>query len=509
MNEKVWNSNLVNEIRRLAIKNVCVYDQKRNTFHLPELQTTKSDDATIFIKYKEITDSDKETQEANFSYFVREVLKGTKLSANSKKIESSISDFPALQHIVLCEEGNRRTELLCIGNEDFVVLDTNRSGIIPDDRLRSITRPWNIGELIKFDIFRNGAKYCPEGLQNEFQYVFVSKKITSIELLSPSEIHKIIDLKFIPAKFREIPNNRDIKETMEYLDTLNTDQINEKYKECLVYVGRFGVSSYTVNLLIEVKRRVRNTNYTYDVDDWIENISESQKTDIENRIRKQKESEVIKLQNDYTKSLKNKLQQGRFLLIFKRSGYYTKQAEKELKGISDALEQLAKEGYCVKDWAQSQKNDYLKKHEASKRGNLITGLKFMGITAAIILATVVFLQTKNGIISFNSAIKQADLLKDEKKYTEAKDTYTQAYLDFKPRLMSLTVKFKYNSRMDDVEKAIDEDVKLGIETINTLLKADKGIFKNESKELLFKLLDLRPTNKALLELKEKWLKQPN
>lgn len=436
------------------------------------------------------------------------------------------SSIPVFQHVWI-KEGAAFLNLLSMGGGQFLVVSTDRNTLKEGDTLLAITTPWNAthNDGFEFDIIRNGAKYIPDELPKttefvdyKIEYKFKTKSVDQIWFYNPPEIYSIVDVNINELEDGKAPVKREISTAYAFKFIDNVEQTMAKLKNglekkhydvLLDYSRQCGVGSYVFNLIVELldKKSKRKTDPIFTSKDWYWDIPE----EVEKRIQDEKTARKIQYVKDlhalYQENLKKKLEQGKFLLIFKRSGYYSKQSEMELKGISDKLEALADEGFGVRTWAESEKSNYLKKHQVDKKDNIIIGIKVFALLAVIIFALSVFLMTKSGLSEFAVASDKAQELLKEKQYQEARDIYTAAYNNYSPGITSFLAKSKYDAGLKLIETAIDTDVRQGINDINTFLEADGGRFKEHTKELLFKLLELRPENPKLLQLKQKWMKQ--
>ncbi|MDU1890273.1 MAG: hypothetical protein E6767_06245 [Dysgonomonas sp.] len=435
------------------------------------------------------------------------------------------SSIPAFQQVWL-KEGAAYINLLSMGEGKFLVVSTNRNTLKEDDLLVAITTPWNASKNdgFEFDILRDGNKFIPKELPKttefidyQIKYHFKTKPIDEIWFYTSPEIYDIVDTNFSELKEGKSAIRKKIESAyafkfVEYItDIVNKYGFEGKYYDALIdySCNKCGVSSYILNLIIELldKKKRRKSDPVFTNKDWDWNIPEEIELRIKEERIKRKAQQVKDLQAQYLDNLKKKLEQGKFLVIFKRSGYFSKQSEAELKGISDKLDELYNEGFGIKDWANSEKNNFLKKYQVNKKDNVIIAAKAFGTIAVIILVAVITLATISGLSDFSKAAEQADLLLIDKKYDQAREAYTAAYQNYSPGLTSFLAKFKYNAALEKIDAAIIDDIEKGIISIKASLDADNGKFRDFTKDELFRLLELNPEHPGLLELKELWIRQ--
>jgi len=100
-------------------------------------------------------------------------------------------DIKAGQHLCLHtispEYGPAQLELLCLEPCRFFVLKSDRNVLIFEDELESITKPWNVGFIADFLVFREGKRYP------DTTHVYRTYKIDKIELLHPADVYELLD----------------------------------------------------------------------------------------------------------------------------------------------------------------------------------------------------------------------------------------------------------------------------------------------------------------------------
>jgi hypothetical protein len=70
-------------------------------------------------------------------------------------------EIPLGQHIRLVtsdESGEAIEELICLGDNYFILIHHERNSLHLTDILRSITSPWNTGASVTFEVFRNNSR---------------------------------------------------------------------------------------------------------------------------------------------------------------------------------------------------------------------------------------------------------------------------------------------------------------------------------------------------------------
>lgn len=432
-----------------------------------------------------------------------------------------------LKHVLLKEDISE-THLLSIGEGRFSVLSTNRSSIIAGDELLAITSPWkaNNNAGFEFSVYRNNKLYIPDDLPKEIlleknekyqiNYSFRTKPVKEIGFFESSEIYHLVDLNWdeIKGHDKKTPKSAlSLSKAKMYVEHISkkvngqTFSSEKDYDELLHYSRNLSISSYTLNKIIELKV-VPVITIRDDLKDWPDNIPEHIRIRIIEIEKKRKEKKTRELKEEYEKALKNKITQEKFLFIFKRSGYFKKSALKDLKGISDQLVLLSKEGFLPEGWAESRKNDILNKTRIDKWYNIKKAVKLVFTLAVIIVGYILFMQTKDGLERYNTIAMEGDTLCINKDYKAAKEIYETAKNDFTPKITSFIAYFKTMSKNRAIELLIDNDIDEGIKKMEIYIRAS-GKFDKHIEELLFDLLELNETHPVLQEYFKLWKKGGN
>lgn len=427
------------------------------------------------------------------------------------------------QHVVF-REGPAETSLLSLGRGMFLVLATDRTTLLAGDIITAITMPWSVdtNHGLAFKIKRGeDVDFIPDDLEKtiavlnyKIDYKFKTKPVTQLWFCEQPDIYGIVDsnletLEESPFEARELTSLEAVEFVGYVQRTLDSRDLSpDNFMALSKYAIEEGVGAYVLNMLVMcyANRQLNSTRGFHEAD-WESNIPKEVLAKMEAEKRVGKEQEHKALTKAYKENLKLKVKQGRYLVLFKRSGYFTKQSEQELKMIQSGLEKLADEGIGLNGWAANERSNFLSLYKVSGLDNVVTALKLFGGIVLVAVSVTVFIQSKRSIERLEKAHLAAEALMAQNEFNRARDAYIQAYEQYTPRVTVFVVQGLFKERLANIEDAIDAYVSKGIRDINTFLTADNGRFKAHTETYLMNLLELRPHNKELQALKEKWLKQ--
>lgn len=524
------DSSLARSIRSMLYKRGMVYDRKEKRFILESPIVTDTVNLRLeemCLDFYQIKGEDSKSRGVliKINQFINRVIELTDFKPKEVSLRESIDPFEIelFQHIVL-KERNAQTDLLALGDGKFMVLNSNRSTLRRLDILEAIKSPWqaDVGEGFTFFIERDKERYNPDGqmLELEFQgkrydilYNFITQPINEVIFCSSSTLSITIDDR-VEVEGVLKPGNHEraihvVKTIVEHIEDADGDYDEKNYESLHKMAISASLNSYKLNLLIEMVEALNldQPESPFIKEDWERVEPEGLREEREKQKLKEDIAAVAKIKQEYEENLKVKLESGRFLLIFKRSGYYSRRSRAELREISNQLDHYVKLGLCESFWAENIKGNYLRRHRVSPSRNIFVGSIALLIIFAIGGVSLITVLTNNGLKKFNKIVDVGLEQVEQKQFKEAQATFTQAYEEFTPKLTTLLAKVRYNNLTKQVERAIDKEVEEGVRQIELWLKADKGKFEEHTYNRLMEIYRLRPEHSGVLEKMELWKNQ--
>lgn len=508
---------LARSIRAICIDRIGRYEPGTHTFIGVHFKPTQG-------RYEEIQEKMKlhEIDVDEVKGITNLVLQNNRTDASFSPVESiSIlgdNHLAPLTHIRVTES-HYTTDLLYLGDGRFFVADTTRTTIVPDDILVS-RGELNRGSHWKFDIIRKGKKFVDDIFTRQrTEAWFVSGQINQIVIFQSPEICDIIDDdekwggRLSVSFFSELGLWRvvdRIKSVLENapIDHFENDDLFPEYEELLKLAKNNGIPSYAMNLIAQRIEKNEPHPYNFVKEDWEEHITEVEKERRRLREIEEKKKARINLEVSFAEAKKSIKVKKVLFGLFERDGAVAN--KEEMENIISALERTAQDA-DIQDVVKihTPRMDYedAKRHsQRNKKKNAINGIISGAIIFAVIFIAITWVLTKKGAEHFNEKVDSIPEMIQEAQYEEASTVLEEAYSNFSPSFMKVRVMLPHKRMRQEIEAAIDKDVQDGIEQIKTILKATRGRFDKNTEEMLFRLLQLRPENEELLELKEKWEK---
>ncbi len=511
-------------IQRLSIRNVGLYDGARHFFLTPKLDPTEAAIQQIRREYESFEWLDC----SDFDEVLNLVLNQTtvrplELFPQTVSVGGE-NGLAKLQHIIFREESEAETHLIYLGNREFYVLSTNRGTILPGDILYANTLPFNVGEQEEFTITRDNQQFVPDSIRYEgfhahrdYEVSFRFSKTAAIILSMSPALYNIIDeddrfggiISRVDsggkAKFMALVQRvKDNVASLNSGETLPDRDVYPGYEELLTFAKSQGVGSYLLNLLISTVEKRVEYQYAFVENDWHITMSPEM-------IKRQEEIELSRKSARYAeleKILKTelaKIKTRRVGLFFKAPGRV--ENIEFVSGIISEIESLTKDGFGITGAAKARLDEAIDNSRPAPRENLITGIKLAAVLITMLLGAFIWVKTIDGVEKYDLSAASATELLVQKDYQGAREAYAAAYNEYAPRITVLAISLKHKRFMKNLESQIDEDVAQGLEQIKIFCKANRGRFDKTSEELLIQLLQLRPENPELLELREAWMKQ--
>lgn len=506
---------LSRNIRAICLDSVGEYDQGSHAFVCPRCKPSQG-------SYEEIQELMKlhEIDLNEVKGITKLVLGATQADAKSRSVDAvkvlGPSALKVLTHLRIKERG-ATTDLLYLGEKKFFVVDTTRSTILLNDVLEARGQ-LDRGSAWEFSIYRNGCLF----IDNAFLRVntdawFTTGDVQDIEIFDVPEICVIVDEneeKGGALKRKKVSYSALMK-LIELIRTsleeagptyFEDNQLFPNYNELLSYSKANGISTYVLNMIAQCVEKGEKHTYQFVRDDWHEHKTEKEKELERQREIQRKVQEHKNYEDAFYEKLETIKVKKVFFGLFEKDGAIADEAEME--NLIKTLESHSKDedlrGAVKVLTPRTDYDNALKKSRRNVKKNIINGSIIGAIVAVSIFVATTWALTKKGLSNFDEAIAPVQGLIEATQYEDATAILEDAYTYFSPSYMRFVVMSRHNKLLRTIELAKDEDVKAGIEQINTILKATRGRFDKRTEEMLFRLLQLRPENKELLELKEKW-----
>ena len=324
-----------------------------------------------------------------------------------------------------------------------------------------------------------------------------------------------------------------VKSMVEPLGPLPEREEFPEYRTILEVAMDSGVSTFLCNEIISAVERRDPYVDAFNEEDWDLRLSDRRKAEIDyNTI-----SLAYSAYSDEEKALEKickDVRARRFLLFFKKSGSFNEAdrdraeelarqmeenadkiltAQKELRDILARNNRInnkkfdaAVDLHVEPAYGRSMIQDALEKSKVPPTYNLKQGVKVSSVLAAIILVLVLIRMTSGSIDRFNREADNLGPLLEQAEFGQAVQRLKQARDDFRPGFMRFLINSRLHRANDEIQAAIDNEVDNGIEQLETLLRATRGRFTSEMLEYLSKMLQWRPNDERLLELKERYMR---
>lgn len=508
---------LSRNIRAICLDSVGEYDQGSHTFVCPRCKPSQG-------SYEEIQELMKlhEIDLNEVKGITKLVLGATQADAKPRSVDAvefyGPSALKVLTHLRIKEKG-ATTDLLYLGGQEFFVVDTTRLTILLNDVLQARGQLFR-GNKWEFSIIRNGLLFIDDAFRRvNAQANFTTGDVQDIEIFDIPEICVIVDENVEKGGVLE-RKKVSYSALMKLIELIRTsleeagpkyfedNQLFPNYNELLSYSKANGINTYVLNLIAQCVEKGEKHTYQFVKNDWVEHISDQEKKNEHQREIDRKVQEHKNYEAAFHKKLETIKVKKIFLGLFEKDGSIADEAEME--NLIKTLESHIKDEdvhWAVKTLTpRSDYDDALKKSRRNQKKNVINGAIVGAIVLAAIFVATTWTLTKKGLSNFGEAIAPVPELIEATHYEDAAAIVENAYTNFSPSYMRFVVISSHNKLSRTIESAKDEDVKAGIEQINTILKATRGRFDKRTEEMLFRLLQLRPENEELLELKKKWKK---
>lgn len=504
-------------IRAICLGLVGEYDQGSHTFRCPRFIPSQGNYEEIqkflilhgidIIEVKGIT---------------RLVLGETQADAESKSLDSVAVLGPdalkELTHVRIIERGVT-TDLLYLGQKKFFVVDTTRSTILLNDVLEARNQ-LNKGGKWEFTIYRNGQKFIDEAfLKVGREAWFTTDTVLDIEIFDIPEICTIIDNSDDKSG---VLQPKSVTETtlIELINLIRTsieqagpsyfedNQLFPKYDELLSFSKSNGINTYVLNLIAQCVEKGEEHTYQFVRGDWFEfKTKKEEDEDHKKEIERKREDRQTR-EKEFKDKLKSIKVKKTLLGLFEQDGSIADETEMEklINSLEEDVDDLDLKGIVTIRTPKTDYADALRKSKRNQKKNIINGTIIGAIVFATIFIAITWVLTKKGAEHFDEKVASIPEMIQEAQYEEASTVLEDAYSNFSPSYMKVRVMLPHKRIRQEIEAAIDKDVQDGIEQIKTILKATRGRFDKNTEEILFRLLQLRPENEELLELKEKWKK---
>ena len=505
---------LARSIRSICLDNIGLYDSVSHTFVGASFAPTQG-------RYEEIQSVMKlhEIDTAEVKGITALVLQNNRADASSEIVDKinvlGEKSLMPLTHIRISEL-QYYTDLLYLGNGRFFVVDTTRPTIIPDDIL--VKRKLE-GNRWEFDIIRDGKKFIDDiFLKQNTNAWFKTNQINEIVKFHSPEVNSIIDSRPIGLETKNFSEEglweliTEIQSSLAEIssDYFENNEVFPQYEVLVDFARQRGIPSYVLNILAQRLEKNEAHPYNFVRDDWEEHMTEKEKREREDARINAKCQNHYNLERTFEDMLKSIKVKKILFGLFEKNGSAANNEEMERiinELEADSRDDELKSKGAIKINAPKTQYDYAKKHSIrNKKKNWINGIIIGAIIAAAIFICVTWIMTKKGAERFNDNVSVVPELIQEAKYEEANCIVEDAYQNFTPSYMKIRVMVPHKRMLREIDAAIDKDVQEGIEQIKTILKATRGRFDKNTEEMLFRLLQLRPENEELLELKEIWKK---
>ncbi|MBQ6763317.1 MAG: hypothetical protein IJP49_11260 [Bacteroidales bacterium] len=479
---------------------------------------------------------------------VAQVCKERNSAAPKRSAVDSVSNagdngLKPLQELQIEEENGSITVLVYVGRQRFYVLSTNRSTLAPGDILESVSMPIGRGEVELFNLYRNGKPYKPKEAEIADVCYFKTGILRSITLVDSPVLLKIVDndpsyggsLRTVTDKNAEEYLSgfiQFVKSMVEPLGALPEREEFPEYRTILEVAMDSGVSTFLCNEIISAVERRSPYVDAFNEDDWDLRISDRKKAEINYKVIALAYPAYSEAQKALEKICKD-VRARRFLLFFKKSGSFNEAdreraeelarqmeenagkiqaAQKELREIlarnnrMDKKFEVALDLHVEPAYGKSMIQDALEKSKVPPTYNLKQGAKVFSVLAALIVVLVLIRMTTGSVDRFNKEADNLAPLLEQAEFGQAVQQLRQARDDFRPGFMRFLINGRLHRANDEIQAAIDHEVDEGIEQLETLLRATHGRFTPEMLEHLSKMLQWRPDNPRLLELKEQYMR---
>lgn len=479
---------------------------------------------------------------------VAQVCKERNSAAPKRSAVDSVSNagdngLKPLQELQIEEENGSVTVLVYVGRQRFYVVSTNRSTLAAGDILESVSMPIGRGEVELFNLYREGKLYKPKEAEIADVCYFKTGVLRTITLVDSSVLLKIVDndLSFGGTLRTVTDKNAEeyltgfvqfVKSMVEPLGPLPERDEFPEYRTILEVAMDSGISTFLCNEIISAVERRDPYVDAFNADDWDLRLSDRKKAEIDYHTI----SLAYGAYSDAEKVLEGicrDVRARRFLLFFKKSGSFNQADQERAEAQAGLMEENAKkiltaqkelgEILARNSWKDKKFNaamelhvepafgksmiqDALEKSKVPPTYNLKQGAKVFAALAAIILVLVLIRTTSVSIDRFNKEADNLGPLLEQAEFAQAVQRLSQARDDFRPGFMRFLINGRLHSANDEIQAAIDIEVINGIEQLETLLRATHGRFTPEMLEHLSKMLQWRPNNARLLELKEQYMR---
>ena len=530
-----------------SISNLGVYKSSTHTFADPYLNPrSQTDWDTIYT----IGQNDYGFDQDICNSMVNTVLEERNSAHPKRAVVDSLSligeqNLAPLQLVEIEEENNSVTTLIYIGNQRFYVLATNRSTIVQGDIMESVSMPICRGEVELFNIYRNGELLRPKEAGSADICYFKTGVVKIITLIDSPELFKLVDMdRELGGELRRIKLSAatdTLNGFIEYITTILSSldsPLPEReefpdYMTILEVAKDSGINTFLCNEIISAleRREVRSDLGAFNSEDWDLKMSDKPKSEMLCMIIEQADSEY----NDSHRTLKEICKQvraKRFLLFFKKSGRFSQADQQRADDLSSLMESRAKKIQEAQEelgdimarnkWkskkietllgirvepalGQSEIQEALEKSKIPPSFNLKQGIKVGSVLAVILLFVFLFRMSTKSIQRFDERVEALSEYLEKSEFLEAKQALEDARAEFKPSFLRALVSRRYRNAHDTIENAIDKEVENGINSLNTLLKATRGVYTKEMLEYLSKMLQWRPQNEELLAMKEAYM----
>lgn len=508
---------LSRNIRAICLDSVGEYDQGSHTFVCPRCKPSQGRHEAIqeLMKLHEIDLNE-------VKGITKEVLGATQADAKSRSVDAvkvlGPSALKVLTHLRIKERG-ATTDLLYLGEKKFFVVDTTRSTILLNDVLEARGQ-LDRGSAWEFSIYRNGCLF----IDNAFLRVntdawFTTGDVQDIEIFDVPEICVIVDeneekggaLKRKKVSYSALMNLIElIRKSLEKAGPtyFKDNQLFPNYNELLSYSKANGISTYVLNMIAQCVEKGEKHTYQFVSNDWHEYKTKKEEEEEEIKRIEKKVQEHKNYEDNFNNKLKTIKVKKVFFGLFEKDGSIANEADME--NIITKLEShIEDEDLLGAVKVLTPRTDYenaLRESKRNQKKNIINGIISGAIIFAVIFITITWVLTKKGADHFDEKVAGIPEMIQEAQYEEATAILEEAYSNFSPSYMKVRVVVPYKRMQKEIETVIDKDVQDGIEQIKTILKATRGRFDKNTEEMLFRLLQLRPENEELLELKEVWKK---
>lgn len=430
------------------------------------------------------------------------------------------NELPVLTHVEFHEANNGVTEILYLGEQRFYVMSTNRSTLMLGNIIKAREIPLNINKVWNFDIYENfDAKKpsVPEGYK-KYQAWFQTTEVVDIIVYSSPMFFSIIDenetfggkLKKTPAKVSGGLSRliEEIKKVVSYLKDVKLPY-NEQFPEyvsLLTTAKGCGISTYTLNTLVEHIERRETKEYASTESDWHVYMTKEQIEEKEEQEAKKNKARYTALMKAVDKEL-TKIHRRKVALFFDADGVITEESKKHLDNIRTELDALADKGFGTKGDADSKIKTALDNSKKRPRHNFKVVMYMLGVLAVLIFVGYSWKTASDSLEKFDAATETIQSRIEAEDFNQAK-TITQDSKDaFKPGYLKFIVARKTHLREYYIEESIDNFVDERVNQIETLIKANRGRIDSFTWDLVVGAMEYRPDDARLNEFRDKYVKQ--